>query len=146
MDSVSMDVIGLADLNRKMQELGPKFSQKVLRASINAGIQVIKKEAKRNVPVDTGKIKRNIIVKRSTRESSTSRAVYNLSVRQWWKGTKFKAYSDKDAYYWKFLEFGTVKMSKKPFITPAFEMKASEALSTIKRKAMEKFNQLKATL
>jgi len=39
---------------------------------------------------------------------------------------------DVDAYYWRFVEFGTAKMAARPFMRPAFEAKKGDALEAIK--------------
>jgi HK97 gp10 family phage protein len=38
-----------------------------------------------------------------------------------------------DAYYWRFLEFGTVKRPATPFLRPAFESNKQKAAGEIKR-------------
>ena len=37
-----------------------------------------------------------------------------------------------DAFYARFVEFGTVKMAARPFMRPAFEAKKGEAVDAIK--------------
>ena len=37
-----------------------------------------------------------------------------------------------DAFYARFVEFGTVKMAARPFLRPAFEAKKGEAVDAIK--------------
>jgi HK97 gp10 family phage protein len=39
---------------------------------------------------------------------------------------------DRDSYYWRFVEFGTSKMSARPFMRPAFDGNKLEALNRIK--------------
>jgi HK97 gp10 family phage protein len=40
----------------------------------------------------------------------------------------------RDAFYWRFLEFGTVKMAARPFMRPAFDVSSQQALSLITNK------------
>jgi len=40
---------------------------------------------------------------------------------------------EKGAWYWHFVEFGTVKMPAHPFIRPAFDAVKDEALNEFKR-------------
>lgn len=39
-----------------------------------------------------------------------------------------------DAWYWRFLEFGTRKMQARPFLRPALEAKRREAVDAIKER------------
>lgn len=139
-EALSVKIEGLSELQREMRELGPKLARRGLRAATNAAAQVIKKEAKALVPVDTGRLKRKAIyVKRSRRGSSATRESYLVGVRV---GRKEQA-KDRDAYYWFLVEFGTVKMAARPFMRPAFENKKFEALEKFRDKLKEKLAQLK---
>ena len=44
------------------------------------------------------------------------------------KVNKAAAQNPDDPFYWLFLEFGTAKLTKTPFLRPAFESKKFEAL------------------
>ena len=46
-----------------------------------------------------------------------------------------------DAWYWRFVEFGTVKMPARPFLRPAFEGKKREAVQAIKTRLSERIEQ-----
>ena len=50
------------------------------------------------------------------------------------------------AYYWRFLEFGTSKLSAKPFLRPAFEAKKDAAVDAIKAKLAEAIEKTAAKL
>lgn len=43
--------------------------------------------------------------------------------------------TDPDAYYWRFLEFGTVKMAARPFIRPAAELETADFTERIRQSA-----------
>lgn len=138
-DRIMMKVEGLAELERKMHQLGQKLGRRALRASTNAGIQVIKKEARSLAPVRTGRLsKKAIYVKRSRRQSSATRETYILGVRL---GRK-EQQKGRDAFYWFYLEFGTIKMAARPFLRPAFEKKKYEAIEKFKEKMRERLRQL----
>ena len=75
-----------------------------------------------------GTLKKAISIKRITGLPLT-RIVYIVFVRS---GKSRQSVGKKqrnlDAYYWRFVEFGTSKMGARPFMRPAFESSKDEAL------------------
>jgi HK97 gp10 family phage protein len=142
-DGVKIKVEGLAELDRKLRSLGPKIARSALRSSLNAAAQVIKKDAILRAPVLTGRLaKKAIYVTRSRSSATPTKEVYVVGVRQWKRGGKVKAYGPQDAFYWRFLEFGTKHIAARPFLVPAFETKKQEAFERFKQKLREKIAQL----
>jgi len=136
-------VEGLAELEKRMRELEPKLAKAALRSAVNAGSQVIKKEAKALAPVNTGRLARKAIyVARSRGESHSHRETYKVGVRL---GRK-EAQKGMDAFYWWYLEYGTKFISARPFMRPAFEKKKNEAFEAIKKKLKEKLDQITSRL
>ena len=74
--------------------------------------------------VQPGNIARNIMIRRV--KSTDAAATVSIGVRA--GGKK----SGKDAFYWRFLEFGTKFISARPFMRPAFESKKYQVAETIK--------------
>lgn len=139
--ALTAEVEGMAALERRMRGLEPKLAKSALRAAVNAGAQVIKKEAKSLAPIDTGKLsKRAIYVQRSRRGSSRSREEYKVAVRL---GKKDQEKS-RDAFYWWYIEFGTKFLAARPFMRPAFEKMKFVAVEKIKAKLLEKLDKLTA--
>jgi HK97 gp10 family phage protein len=54
--------------------------------------------------------------------------------------------SDKDAYYWWFLENGTSKMPAQPYLRPAFDMKKDEALQVFTQELDKDVRRLEQTV
>ncbi len=54
---------------------------------------------------------------------------------------RVKAYGKFDAYYWYLVEFGTSKMSARPFMRPAFEAKKDDAVAAIAQSIADRFPQ-----
>jgi HK97 gp10 family phage protein len=154
--TITVKVEGLAELERALTQLPKKVQDRPLRQAMNAGAQVIKRQAISNAEPfrDTGTLRRNIIVSRSNRQSRNGRQVYFVLVR-----TKRKKYADTrsnrrkgivgrsynvqgDAFYWRFLEFGTVKFKATRFFTRAFEERKGAALDVIKSKMKESIDRL----
>jgi HK97 gp10 family phage protein len=143
---IDLDVKGLAELERKMRELTDKVQGQMLRQAVNAGAQIVKKAARDKVPVDTGLLRRNIVVGRSRRQSAPGRETYNVFVKKEKRtyadtranrrknrvGKKYEVQGP--AYYWRFLEFGTKKMQARPFLRPALVSNQQAAINAIREK------------
>lgn len=125
-----LDFSGLANLSRDLELLSKAESRQVLRRSVRAGAELIAEEVKNNAPEQTGKLKRNIVVLFGKGAQGT--AVAGVHIRGVNPDTgnsdkTMKAASPNNAFYWRFLEEGTSKMSAKPFVRPAFDSKQEEA-------------------
>ena len=57
-----LEVKGLADLQRALQDLPVKIERNVMRGAVNAGGQVFRKEARAGVPVKSGDLRNSIRV------------------------------------------------------------------------------------
>jgi len=131
----TISITGLADLEKRLQELPDKLARNVLRGAVRAGAVVIQKEARSMAPVSAeahylgkgskrveiqpGSLKRGIKVRMAPRKSRTSPIEY-------W------VYISKKLWYWKFLEFGTSKMAGSPFMRPAFESMRESAVERLR--------------
>lgn len=139
---------GLDTFSRALRELPKNVARRVLRQGVAAGIKVIRDEAKAKAPVYTGPVreghpppgtlKRAISAGRSNRDSGPGKEVANVFVRQSKNGSVgqkgVKKYGKFDAYYAKFVEFGTSKMAARPYLRPAFEAKKQEAVDVLAEK------------
>lgn len=115
---------GLRELRANLLKLTDRTAKNVLNRAVNAGARIIRDEAKQNAPVDSGKLKRNIIT--AKRRAPKGSANFVVTVRE-----KGKADDPKNAFYARFLEFGTAKFPAAPFMAPAFENKKREAIQAI---------------
>lgn len=130
MITTDLDFSGLADLSRDLEILSKAESRQVLRRAVRAGAELVAEEVANTAPVQTGKLKRNIVVLFGKGAQGT--AVAGVHIRGVNPDTgnsdnKMKASSPNNAFYWRFLEEGTSKMSAKPFVRPAFDSKQEEA-------------------
>jgi HK97 gp10 family phage protein len=128
--TTDLDFSGLADLSRDLKILSKAESRQVLRRAVRAGAELVAEEVANTAPVQTGKLKRNIVVLFGKGAQDT--AVAGVHIRGVNPDTgnsdnKMKAASPNNAFYWRFLEEGTSKMSAKPFVRPAFDSKQEEA-------------------
>lgn len=134
MSEIKME--GLSELLRAMKELPKAIEQKCLKIGVAAGAQVIRKSAQDLVTRKTGLVAKAIRIAFNRKESTPGRVVYHVFVSRKVKD-KLKKIT-RDAFYWRFLEFGTVKMGAKPFMRPAFDTTNREAAEVIKGKLKER--------
>lgn len=116
--SANIRIEGLDELERQFDRLADTAKKKVMMKALNAGIAPIKKEAKKNAPVDKGVLKKQI---RSRQMRYTEKPAVGI-------------YVSGKAYYWYFIEHGTSKMSAAPFLRPAVDSKHEEGVNKFKEK------------
>ena len=97
----SVEIRGLAELNKALQELPAKVERNVLRGGLRAGAKVLEDAARAHVPVKRGDLHKSIRV--SMRVSSKTGTVR----------AQVKA-GDKKAWYAHLVEFGTARHWIKP--------------------------------
>lgn len=144
------EVKGTAELVNALQVLPDRVAKNGLRASVYAGAKVVRDEAKSRAPVaqqvrdprhpPPGTLRRSIIMKHIRGLSNLTRQTFFVTVRQ---GKKYRNQGKKknlsqDAFYWRFVEFGTRKMAARPFLRPALEAKRYEAAEAIKTRLAER--------
>jgi len=128
---------GLDKLAAALKEFSPTVQRKGLRQAVAAGSKIVRDEAKLKAPVYTGHIsqghpppgtlKRAIAMARNRRESSPGCEVYHVYVRR----DKVRSNGRFDAYYAHMVEFGTVKMTARPFMRPAFEATKRDCVDAV---------------
>lgn len=151
------NIAGGSELDALLQTLSVKIERNILRSALRAGANVLKEEAKTNVPIESGDLRKSVRI--STR---AKRGVVTASLRA----------GDAKAFYWHFVEFGTaahhIKSKNgralsfagvlagfinhpgaraKPFLRPALDAKADQALEAVgmqirKRLTLEGINTL----
>ena len=151
LESVKID--GLDQLAQALRELPKRVARNGLRGAVYAGAKVIRDEAKLKAPVASaplgpnqppqGTLKRSIIMKQVPELSGEQKQTFFVTVRH---GKKYRKQGksgnlSQDAWYWRFVEFGTVKMTARPFLRPAFEGKKYEAVDAIKTRLAERIEQ-----
>lgn len=141
-DSVKVTVNGIDELKRALAELPGKLRRKVLVKALRAGAKEVQKAARVAVPVlsapspyrTKGLLKRKISVRVSKESRRAGDVGVFVNVRPAAKGQR-GAKSKLDPYYWRFVEFGTKKMTARPFMQPAAEA-LPQALAAFEREAV----------
>lgn len=138
-----MQLTGFKELAAALRELPERLARNGLRAAVNAGSSVVKNAAIAKAPVDTGALKANFYQKQIREQSGPMRQIFYVGVRKGVAkyannkankrsgkaGTAYK--NDGTTFYWKYLEFGTSKMTARPFLRPAFEQEKEAAVTAI---------------
>ena len=102
----------LARLQRTTQDVGA-----VKKKALMAGAEIIRDEIEARAPVDTGLLKKWIVVS---------------EIKQDTDGTEYVNVGPEESIYWaKFNEFGTESQKAVPFVEPAFISKRKEALAVM---------------
>lgn len=118
---MTFNLHGAEELERNLRELadiaGERRAASVGRSAARAGMKVIAEEAQRLVPVQSGELRDSIVVVSDTRGAS----------RTGWVRAKL-GFIKPGRYYAGLIEYGTRHSSAHPFVRPAMDQKAEEAL------------------
>lgn len=117
---IRLEIKGLKELNNLLNKLPDKIAKKPLQNALRAGGNVVVKAAKAKAPVDTGLLRDSIAVKQA--KQKTGAVHYQVGV--------YQKIGKKRPFYAHMIEFGTSKMSPKPFMRPAWEETKAEVLRT----------------
>jgi HK97 gp10 family phage protein len=129
------NLTGFKELAEKLKQLPKKVAKNGLRRAVSSGAAIVRNAARKRAPVDTGEMKRDIMMKREKDKqgSGTTGAVYSVYVRSGKKSRLAgkKRDVERDSFYWKFVEFGTKTIPAQPFMRPGFEESKGEAIGAI---------------
>ena len=107
---IGVRVEGMEQLRQQLGKLLPNEAHAAARRAVTKLAAKLRAEIKRSAPVDTGVLMGAVRSRRERGERDV--AVASVYI------TKGKA-AKLDAWYWHFIEFGTVTQAARPFITPA---------------------------
>jgi HK97 gp10 family phage protein len=125
---------GLRELQRAMRELPRRMDRRILNAALMAGARPMVADAKANVLVDTGALRSAIRATPLRKTSHTSTVQIGIGRARQTKAQRMAGAKRYVPFYGLFLEFGTSKMSAKPFLRPAFERNKRSAVEIIRER------------
>jgi HK97 gp10 family phage protein len=138
-----MRLEGLSDLLAKLKALPAEIGSKgggPLRLALFTATKLMRDDAQMRAPVDTGRLQRNVIAfrDRDPRSSGVTEQ-YGITFRRGKQGRERKSYhtsarGEKDAWYGRFVEFGTSKTPAQPFLRPAFEARKRDSAEAFRSK------------
>lgn len=145
-----VSIQGLDGLLRSLREAPKAIQGRAVQAGMRKGGNVIRDDARRRAPKESGFMASQIVTRRANSRSRQRAGVgqggeyftvgvktgrrrkYAKTKRNRRRGRVGKVYEEAGwAYYWRFVEFGTKKMRASPFLTPAGEAKGPEAAQVI---------------
>lgn len=155
---------GGREVAKRLLRLAPDLRKRVLAKAMAAGAQEVQTEAVAQAPyyhgnVDKGHpppgtLKHSIITKQIREKTNSQQVTYYVVPRKG-KGQTVRrkifhvgigemvTYDQSvNAYYWKFVEFGTAKMAARPFMRTAFIAKREAALAAIMDKMRSGLDQV----
>jgi len=134
-DAVSVQVHGLAELERALMQLPEAVAGKALNGALAAGMGSIRKEAKNLIPVGT---KAHYIGKKSkgklVQPGHLSKQLRVRKLRNEKFSSMYALSFSAAGFYGMFHEFGTANMPARPILRPAFDNKKDQALERIKER------------
>lgn len=135
MIETSIDFSALNSIARDLEMLSKAENNKVLRDATRAGAQVIREGVIAKAPVKTGKTRKNVVVvtQKSRRRGEISSGVHIRGVNPLTgnSDTSMRASDPKNAFYWRFVELGTVNAPAHPFVRPAYDAREAEAAQAV---------------
>lgn len=133
--SKHFDVGGFDELEKALAKLGPQVGTKEGQKAVMKGARHIAKNIRKAAPVGDADTSRTYSTATGTQTVDYGHLKRNIRVqRKKRKGPKTVAgiLGTGAAFWGRFLEFGTRKMSAKPWFGPAFRSSGPEALQIIK--------------
>lgn len=118
-NNVKMELKGMDELQRRIEELGRKGAR-ISNEALKKGAQPILDEAKLNAPKDTGKGVEGLTIGRPRVKGDKRSVLVGID-----RG------DISEVFYMKFHEYGTSKMAARPFLGPAYEKNKDKASTII---------------
>jgi HK97 gp10 family phage protein len=101
---IDVQVSGLKELEQNLKRLPDEIALKVLASAVFAGAAVVRDEAKRLCPVETGNLRNSIRIKRKKRATRNATVVYQVGPG---RSKKQNGKYSVNGYYGHLVEFGT---------------------------------------
>lgn len=143
---MEMRVDGLKELQDDLLQLPDKIGGQVLQRSLSSAALPIMNEARDRVPLahqayklygggmaDPGWLKSRIVRKKVRQSNNSAEVIVTIK-------------DQRQAYFWRFIEFGTSKLVARPFLRPAFEAKSHEAVDRFAQSLADAIDQARRRL
>jgi HK97 gp10 family phage protein len=132
--ALKVSLFGDREIAQKFKTLPTKVANKVLRQALRPAAKIVLEQAKKEVPVVTGALKKSLKVRAGKRRKGSVKVLVQTA-EGFFKGK---------TYYGGFVHFGHRIGSRRlgdsrklvppnPFVSRAFEAKSNEALATTER-------------
>lgn len=149
-----VELKGVDELKRALEQVPDKLKKKGLLKGLRLAGNLVRDTARRSAPLlqtptprrNKGTVRKNIVVRTSKYARKAGDLGVFVGVRPL-RGVRTKklgaagAKNPNDPFYWWFLEFGTKKMSKRPFLADGAK-KLDQAADIVIREATSAINQI----
>lgn len=105
---------GMDELKEVLDLLAPRVANNLMRATVHGIASTIAKDAKARAPKDSGDLRKAIKAKQR-KAKAPNKPVSDVMVEHG-DGARY------DAYYWRFVEYGTQTQPERPFLRPAIDL------------------------
>jgi len=109
---MTVTIEGLDDVSNILDRIAPRAAKNLIRATVHAYAGRVAKKIKQKAPVRKGILKKAIKTKRRRGRQGMVQSDVIIT---------HGANARNDAFYWRFIEYGTLDQSEKPFIRPAIQ-------------------------
>lgn len=103
---------GLQELDQMATRIAPRVAHRLARATVHKIAGEVRKRMRQKAPKDDGTLRKSIHTQR--RRGTPTEAVSDVRISH---GQNVKH----DAWYWRFVEFGTVLRAGQPFVQPTID-------------------------
>lgn len=120
-DWVSVEIKGIEQVQKMLKLLPERVQRKAMKQGVAAGARKVLSEARKLVPVKTGRLKKSLrtrYIKKASR-GPFGRIVYKVEAAR------------PEGSHAHLVEFGTSRAAAKPFLRPAFEIAKEPAANAI---------------
>lgn len=117
---------GLDDVDRLLSQIAPREAKNILRATVHGAAGEIRNEARKRAPSDGPVVHLKPAIKTKRERGTPTRIESTVRVQ-------------KSAFYWRFHEYGTVKMAARPFFGPAVLWYDTQRNAVLLRQFVKKF-------
>ncbi|MFO1007566.1 MAG: HK97-gp10 family putative phage morphogenesis protein [Planctomycetaceae bacterium] len=122
---IRYQIFGTNQVSKLLQGLEKKVAKKCLRQAMRPAMKVVLEQAKKNAPVDTGAVKRNIKIRAAKRSTRYIGINVQIGSEGDYKGKQF---------YGSFLEYGTRYIKPRAFLKNAYTSTKNEARAEAMRR------------
>lgn len=156
-DGVFVRLEGVDELKAALKDVGTQIRKKAVRNALREAGKVIQAAAKVAAPVlaaptmtrTPGTLQKNIAVRgskfaRQVGNEGVYVSVRPLSGKRQDRLGKAGARNPNDPFYWRFVEFGTRKMSARPFMRTAAAQKGPQAIDAFMKSVVPQIQKLNA--
>lgn len=138
---MQLQIEGLQEMQSLLEDFAPNVARNLARSVTLDIAKQIMTDAKQNVPVDTGILKRSLkAVRRRSSPNNPKASVVARAVKTRRNGNV----TTQSANHWVFVEYGTRKMNARPFIKPASDRMKARMPQVMREAFGRKFEEMLA--